>query len=61
VKGRFLHGTLRLRLAKLTRHVLGHVTALITARLRQMQYPHALLGGLVAKTGLARSLRKPSR
>jgi hypothetical protein len=57
----FLHGTLRLRLAKLTRHDLDHVTALIKTRLKRMQNPHDLSGGLVAKTGLARSLRNPSR
>ncbi|MEV3906919.1 hypothetical protein [Streptomyces canus] len=56
-----MHGTLRLRLAKPTRHDLDHVTALINTRLKRMQNPHDLLGGLVVKTGLARSLRNPSR
>lgn len=48
-----MHGTLRLRLAKLTRHDLDHVTALIKTRLKRMQNPHDLFGGLVAKTGPA--------
>jgi hypothetical protein len=43
---------LKRSLANLTKHDIGHLTALIKTRLRRMQYRPGLLDGFLAKTGL---------
>jgi len=43
---------LKRSLANLTKHNIGQLTALVKARLRQMQHRPGLLDGFLAKTGL---------
>jgi len=44
--------SLKRSLANLIKHDIGQLTALVTARLRRMQYQPGLLEGFLAKPGL---------